>query len=61
MEGDEAVLRSPVIPSSTKLCLSFYYHMYGSTMGRLDILTADRANARYTAFTINIFEEDNSS
>lgn len=34
-QGDYAVLRSSPQKFSGKMCLSFFYHMYGSTIGSL--------------------------
>ena len=35
--GDTARLAFPVFRSTNPFCLSFYYHMYGSSMGTLNI------------------------
>ena len=35
--GDNAKLVKGGLSFKTKKCLSFYYHMYGSTMGTLDV------------------------
>lgn len=35
--GDRAVLLSPSYPLTTGSCLSFYYHMYGQTMGTFNV------------------------
>ena len=36
--GDNAKLNSPLLRFSGKMCLTFFYHMYGSTIGRLNVL-----------------------
>lgn len=38
MAGDIARLNSPTfLPVSTDICLNFYYHMYGLSMGSLNV------------------------
>ena len=37
-QGDKALLISPQLPFSGDMCLSFYYHMYGSKMGVLNVI-----------------------
>ena len=36
--GDNARLESPKLQFSGAMCLSFYYHMYGSSMGTLNVI-----------------------
>ena len=36
-EGDKARLNSPKMQFSGRMCLSFYYHMYGASMGALNV------------------------
>ena len=36
-QGDNARLRSPNLPFSGNMCLTFYYHMYGVHMGTLNV------------------------
>ncbi|XP_035827621.1 MAM and LDL-receptor class A domain-containing protein 1-like [Aplysia californica] len=50
--NDTAVLSSPQIRLSTTSCLSFYYHMYGSTMGTLQVYKRNGVN-RYQVFQRN--------
>lgn len=35
--GDRARLLSPRFPSTAGSCLQFYYHMYGATIGTLNV------------------------
>lgn len=35
--GDKAVLNSPRFPSTSGSCLQFYYHMFGATIGTLNV------------------------
>ena len=35
--GDNARLESPKLQFSGAMCLSFYYHMYGASMGTLNV------------------------
>ena len=37
VEGDTAILVSPKLSFSGKKCLRFYYHMFGATMGKLNV------------------------
>ena len=37
VQGDNAKLKSPPLKFSGTLCLSFYYHMYGSDIGSLKV------------------------
>ncbi|KAK3095928.1 hypothetical protein FSP39_020974 [Pinctada imbricata] len=39
--GDEAILESGTLPSNDVMCLDFHYHMYGSSMGDLEVGTLD--------------------
>ncbi|XP_068745607.1 MAM and LDL-receptor class A domain-containing protein 1-like isoform X1 [Montipora capricornis] len=36
-QGDYAVLSSPALLSTGNTCITFYYHMYGSAMGKLTV------------------------
>ena len=36
--GDNAKLNSRLLSFSGKMCLKFYYHMYGSTIGKLKVM-----------------------
>lgn len=36
-DGDIARLDSPILAASDSYCLSFYYHMYGPHVGKLQI------------------------
>ena len=38
VQGDDAKLRSPTLRFSGNMCLKFFYHMYGATIGRLDVI-----------------------
>ena len=46
VSGDKARLLSQEFSATEGLCMSFWYHMYGSTMGALRILT--KANGKET-------------
>ena len=35
--GDNAKLNSPLLIFGGNMCLRFFYHMYGSTIGRLNV------------------------
>ena len=37
-QGDKAVLNSPQLQFSGSMCLKFYYHMYGSAIGTLNVI-----------------------
>ena len=39
--GDTAKLNSPVLKFSGKMCLKFFYLMYGATIGRLNVIIND--------------------
>ena len=41
-QGDKAVLVKGGLSFSTKKCLSFYYHMYGATMGTLNVFVGQK-------------------
>ena len=41
--GDTASLLSPKIPITTKSCLSFYFHMSGRGIGKLEVLPSPTA------------------
>ena len=36
--GDNAKLSSPLLRFSGDMCLTFFYHMYGSTIGKLNVI-----------------------
>ena len=36
--GDNAKLNSPLLRFSGDMCLTFFYHMYGSTIGKLNVI-----------------------
>jgi len=36
--GDNAKLNSPKLQFGGNMCLTFYYHMYGSTIGTLNVI-----------------------
>ena len=38
--GDHAKLNSPLLRFSRNMCLKFFYHMYGSTIGRLNVIVS---------------------
>ena len=40
--GDNAKLHSPLVRFTGKMCLRFFYHMYGSTIGRLNVMIGGR-------------------
>ena len=42
-KGDNAKLQLSVPGSGAQACLSFYYHMYGDTMGTLTIFSGNVA------------------
>ncbi|XP_039254872.2 MAM and LDL-receptor class A domain-containing protein 1-like [Styela clava] len=46
--GDKAVIRSVPIPPSVVSCISFYYHMQGKDMGKLELLSVARGGQRFT-------------
>jgi len=37
-QGDNAKLNSPKLQFGGSMCLTFYYHMYGSTIGTLNVI-----------------------
>lgn len=37
-QGDKAILNSPRLQFSGNMCLQFYYHMYGSAIGTLNVI-----------------------
>lgn len=37
-EGDNAKLNSPKLHFSGNMCLVFFYHMYGASMGTLNVI-----------------------
>ena len=37
-QGDKAILNSPQLQFSGNMCLQFYYHMYGSAIGTLNVI-----------------------
>ena len=36
--GDDAKLNSPLLSFSGDMCVSFSFHMYGSTIGKLNVI-----------------------
>ena len=38
VQGDNAKLNSPLLTFRGNMCLTFFYHMYGSTIGRLNVV-----------------------
>ena len=38
VKGDNAKLDSPLLQFSGNMCLKFYYHMYGATIGTLNVI-----------------------
>ena len=40
--GDNAKLHSPLVRFTGRMCLRFFYHMYGSTIGRLNVMIGGR-------------------
>ena len=40
--GDNAKLNSPLLSFSGYMCLRFFYHMNGSTIGRLNVMIDGR-------------------
>ncbi len=36
--GDNAKLNTPSLQFSGKMCLTFYYHMYGASVGTLNVM-----------------------
>ena len=36
--GDNAKLNSPLLSFSEYMCLKFFYHMYGATIGKLNVM-----------------------
>ena len=47
LDGDNAKLQFVVPKSYTSSCFTFYYHMYGSSMGTLNVF-----NGNVTIFTM---------
>ena len=45
-EGDKARLLSHQFPSTAARCLSFWYHMYGSSTGNLSVYTLPKDGKR---------------
>ena len=37
VQGDYAKLSSPSLTFSGNMCLKFFYHMYGATIGKLEV------------------------
>jgi len=37
VQGDYAKLSSPLLKFSENMCLKFFYHMYGATIGTLNV------------------------
>ena len=42
VQGDLARLRSPAFSFNGATCLTFFYHMYGATIGRLQVTVNGR-------------------
>ena len=42
VQGDNAKLEKGGLSFNTTKCLSFYYHMYGISMGTLNVLVGDK-------------------
>lgn len=41
-KGERAVLLTPSLAGSPQTrCLTFWYHMYGNTVGKLEVLVSD--------------------
>nr|XP_026693747.1 MAM and LDL-receptor class A domain-containing protein 1-like isoform X2 [Ciona intestinalis] len=40
LRGQTAILRTPPIPASLRICMRFYYHMFGKSMGSLSVFIA---------------------
>ena len=38
LQGDNAKLNSPLLNFSGKMCLAFFYHMFGSSTGTLRVI-----------------------
>ena len=38
VKGDNAKLNSPLLKFSGDMCLKFFYHMYGATVERLNVI-----------------------
>lgn len=51
-QGDRALLVSPYIHPQKEGCLVFWYHMTGSTMGRLRLYASSNATSKI------VFEQD---
>ena len=45
--GDNAKLNTPKLQFSGSMCLKFYYHMYGASMGTLKVII--KGNNLFTA------------
>ena len=43
VQGDVAKLTSPMLKFSGNMCLKFFYHMYGETIGKLDVTINGRS------------------
>ena len=39
VKGDNAILVSPKLQFSGTKCLQFYYHMFGASMGKLNVFS----------------------
>ena len=42
VRGDYAKLNSPLLTFSGNMCLRFFYHMYGTTIGKLSVIISGR-------------------
>ena len=47
--GDNAKLNSPVLKFCGNMCLKFFYHMYGATIGRLNVIINGTLNTVFSA------------
>lgn len=51
--GDKARLLSPQYPATNGQCLTFWYHMYGSSIGTLNVYTSSFNKLSPALFTIS--------
>ena len=52
-QGDKARLLSPPYPATNGQCLTFWYHMYGSSIGTLSVYTSSFNHLSAPLFTIS--------
>ena len=45
-KGDKTQLRSVKIPAQKDFCFTFHYHMFGKSMGKLEVFTTPVGNNR---------------